>query len=73
MEQWLNLLEDTLSHFKEGARSVKAYTNDKTYIITRVKDSDEYWVALEEPGFPKKKTESLDKYFKEVFGIEAMY
>ena len=73
MEQWLNLLEDTLSHFNEGARSVKAYTNDKTYIITRIRDSDEYWVALEEPGFPKTKTSSLESYFKEVFGIEATY
>ena len=73
MEQWLNLLEDTLGHFKEGARSVKAYTNDKTYIITRIKDSDEYWVALEEPGFPKTKASSLESYFKEVFGIEATY
>lgn len=73
MEQWLNLLEDTLGHFNEGARSVKAYTNDKTYIITRIKDSDEYWVALEEPGFPKTKASSLESYFKEVFGIEATY
>ena len=73
MDQWLNLLEDTLGHFNEGARSVKAYTNDKTYIITRIKDSDEYWVALEEPGFPKTKTSSLESYFKEVFGIEATY
>ena len=73
MDQWLNLLEDTLGHFNEGARSVKAYTNDKTYIITRIKDSGEYWVALEEPGFPKTKTSSLESYFKEVFGIEATY
>ena len=73
MEPWLNLLEDTINHFQEGARSVKAYTNEKTYIITRVKDSDEFWVALEEPGFPKTKASRLDTYFKEVFGIEATY
>jgi hypothetical protein len=72
MEQWLNLLEETLSHFNEGARSVKAYTNDKTYIITRANAKD-FWVASEEPGFPKTKTPSLENYFKEVFGIEATY
>jgi hypothetical protein len=72
MEPWLNLLEETLSHFNEGARSVKAYTNDKTYIITRANAKD-FWVALEEPGFPKTKTASLENYFKEVFGIEANY
>lgn len=69
----MNLLEETKSHFSEGARSVKAYTNDKTYIITRAKDSDDYWVALEEPGFPKTRTSKLEDFFKEVFGIEANY
>jgi hypothetical protein len=69
----MNLIEETLSHFNEGARSVKAYTNDTTYIITRAKDSEDFWVALEEPGFPKTRATSLDKYFKEVFGIEANY
>jgi hypothetical protein len=72
MEPWLNLLEETLSHFNEGARSVKAYTNDNTYIITRAGTTD-FWVATEEPGFPKTKTTSLENYFKEVFGIEANY
>jgi hypothetical protein len=72
METWLNLLEETKMHFNEGARSVKAYTNDKVYIITKAND-DSFWVALEEPGFPKSKATSLEKYFKEVFGIEAMY
>lgn len=72
MNLWLNLLEDTVNHFAEGARSVKAYANDKTYIITKA-NSNEYWVALEEPGFPKKKTTSLEPYFQEVFGIEAHY
>jgi hypothetical protein len=69
----LDLLEETKGHFAEGARSVRAYTNDQTYIITRVKDSDEFFVALEEPGFPKTKVASLDDYFPEVFGIEAIY
>jgi len=73
MEPWLNLLEETKTHFSEGARSVKAYTNDKTYIITRANDSGDFWVAMEEPGFPKTKTTSLEQYFKEVFGIEANY
>ena len=72
MDQWLNLLEDTKTHFSEGARSVKAYTNDKVYIITKASDTD-YWVTLEEPGFPKTKTSSLQEVFREVFGIEANY
>jgi hypothetical protein len=69
----LDLLEETKSHFAEGARSVRAYSNENTYIITRAKDSDAFFVALEEPGFPKKKVSSLDHYFEEVFGIEAVY
>jgi hypothetical protein len=69
----LNLIDETISHFNEGAKSVKAHTNDTTYIITRIKETNEYWVTLEEPGFPKTKTSSLEKYFKEVFGIEATY
>jgi hypothetical protein len=73
MESWLNLLEETKSHLDEGARSVRAYTNDTTYIITRADKSDEVWVTAEEPGFPKTKTNSLDPYFKDVFGIEAKY
>jgi len=72
MGQWLNLLEETISHFQEGARSVRAYTNDKTYIITPINEL-EYWVTLEAPGFPKTKTSSLEEYYKEVFGIEAKY
>jgi hypothetical protein len=72
MEPWLNLLEETKMHFSEGARSVKAYTNDKVYIITKA-TSNTFWVTLEEPGFPKTKTSSLEDYFKEVFGIEANY
>jgi hypothetical protein len=74
MGQSLNLLEETLQHLNEGARSVRAYTSsDTTYIITRVQDSDDFWVATEEPGFPKTKTSSLDPYFKDVFGIHANY
>jgi hypothetical protein len=68
----LDLLEETLSHFSEGARSVKAYTDDKTYIITKAGEH-EFWITLEEPGFPKNKTKSLDEHFKEVIGIEAHY
>jgi hypothetical protein len=73
MEQWLNLLEETKTHFEEGARSVKAFTNDKVYIITKANTADSYWVTLEEPGFPKTKSNSLEDYFQEVFGIEALY
>lgn len=73
MEPWLNLLEDTKNHFNEGARSVRAYTNDKTYVITRATETEHFWVTVEEPGFPKIKTTSLETYFTEVFGIEARY
>jgi hypothetical protein len=69
----LDLLEETKGHFAEGARSVRAYSNETTYIITRVKDSEDFFVALEEPGFPKTKVSSLDEYFIDVFGIEAIY
>jgi hypothetical protein len=72
MEQWLNLLEETKTHFEEGARSVRAYANEKVYIITRA-DANTFWVTTEEPGFPKVKTDSLEQYFKDVFGIEARY
>ena len=68
----LDLLEETISHFDEGARSVRAYSDEKTYIITKAKD-DGYYVALEEPGFPKSKVEQLDQIFSGVFGIEAQY
>lgn len=73
METWLDLMEETKNHFAEGAKSIRAYTNDKTFIITQVKDTNQFWVASEEPGFPKTKTDSLEKYFKDVFGIEARY
>ena len=69
----LDLLEETKGHFAEGARSVRAYSNETTYIITRAKDSEDFFVALEEPGFPKTKVSSLDEYFIDVFGIEAIY
>ena len=69
----LNLIQETIDHFKEGARSVRAYTNDITYIITRVNDSEDFWIATEEPGFTKTRTNTLDKYFEEVFGVEAKY
>ncbi len=73
MSEWMDLIEETIGHFKEGARSVRAYTDDATYIITKGKDDSEFIIATEEPGFPKKKTKSLDIYFKKVFGIEARY
>jgi hypothetical protein len=73
MERLKDLVEETISHFNEGARSVKAYTNEKTFIITRGSEKNEFWVAVEEPGFPKTKTASLAKYFEDVFGIEAKY
>lgn len=69
----MNLIEETMGHFAEGARSVKAFGSQTTLIITRVKDSDDFWVTLEEPGFPKTRVHSLDEFFQEVFGIEALY
>jgi hypothetical protein len=72
MEPWLNLLEETKMHFSEGARSVRAHTNNQTFIIT-VADATHYYVTTEEPGFPKTKASTLDQYFKDVFGIEARY
>jgi len=69
----LDLAEETLMHFSEGVRSVKAYSNDHTYIITRSQEEGEFWVTLEEPGFPKKKTTALQDLFHDVFGIEAHY
>ena len=73
MAELLNLIEETLEHFKEGAMSVRAHTDEVTYVITRVKDTGEFWIATEEPGFPKTKTKSLEKYFENVFGVEARY
>ena len=73
MAAFLDLIEETENHFKEGARSVRAYAPDNTYIITRIKDSNQYWIAIEEDGFRKKRAESLDEFFQDVFGIEANY
>jgi hypothetical protein len=73
MSEWLNLIEETKGHFDEGARSVRAYTNETTYIITRGKEVNEFVITTEEPGFPKNVTTSLERYFEKVFGIEARY
>ena len=73
MSEWMNLMEETISHFEEGARSVRAYTNETTYIITKAKDVEGYIVTTEEPGYPKNQTTTLDRYFEKVFGIEARY
>ena len=72
MTTTLNLLEETISHFEEGARSVRAYSEERTYIITRAGDSG-YFVALEAPGFPKSKVDHLEDIYTNVFGIEAFY
>jgi hypothetical protein len=73
VEKSLNLIEETLSHFSEGARSVRAYATSATYIITKTTEANEYWVTLEEPGFPKSRVTALEDYFSDVFGIEAVY
>lgn len=69
----LDLLQETLDHFKEGAVSVRAHTNTVSYIITKGKESDEYLVTKDEPGYIKERTTDLHPYFKDVFGIEARY
>lgn len=68
----MNLLIETLEHLNEGARKVRAYTDDITYVITRANDTT-YWLTAEEPGFKKIKITSLESYFTNVFGIEATY
>lgn len=73
MGEWMDLMDETLAHFQEGARSVRAYTDDVTYVITKGRDDHEYVITSEEPGFPKKKVTSLEEYFQNVFGIEARY
>jgi hypothetical protein len=73
MSEWMNLIDETVGHFKEGARSVRAYTEETTYIITKGKEDSEFVVTTEEPGFQKRKTTSLNEYFNDVFGIEARY
>ena len=70
---WLDLIEETKEHFREGARSVRAHTEETTYIITKDQTSGEFIIAMEEPGFPKTKTRSLEEYFRNVYGIEARY
>ena len=70
---WLDLIEETKEHFREGARSVRAHTEEATYIITKDQATEEFIVTVEEPGFPKAKTRSLEEYFKNVYGIEARY
>ena len=73
MSGWMNLVDETIGHFKERARSVRAYTDEKTYIITMDKQGVEFIVTTQEPGFPKTKTKNLEQYFIKVFGIEARY
>jgi hypothetical protein len=67
-----DLLQETLSHFKEGAKSVRAHTDETTYIITPA-DAGLFWIVVEGGDFRKTKTDSLETYFKDVFGIEAKY
>jgi len=69
----LDLLQETLDHFNEGAVSVRAYTNTVSYIITKGKGTNEFTVTKDEPGYIKEHTTELHLYFKEVFGIEARY
>lgn len=73
MNNSIDLIEETIGHLEEGARSVRAHTDDKTYIITKGAGAAKFVVTVEEPGFPKSKTDSLDDYFHDVFGIEAKY
>lgn len=72
MAEPLNLIEETIDHLKEGARSVNAHGSFGSYIITRAGESD-FWVTIEAPPFEKTRTDSLEPYFKDVFGIQANY
>jgi len=69
----LNLIEETIKHFHQGAKTVRAYSADATYVITRANESGQFWVAVEEEGFHKKKTDSLEELYQDVFGIQATY
>lgn len=70
----LNLIDETINHFDEGAKSVRAYTADNTLVITKIPDAGGFWVASENDGFAKIQIESLDSVFTEdVFGIQATY
>lgn len=73
MDNTINLIDETIGHFEEGALSVRAHTDDKTYIITKGQNPSEFVITVEEPGFPKSRTTSLDELYKDVFGIEAKY
>lgn len=73
MPSSLDLIDETLSHFNEGAKSVRAYTSENTYIITLAQDSNGFWVASENDGFRKEKKKSLEEFYHDVFGIEATY
>jgi len=67
-----DLLQETLSHFKEGAKSVRAHTDEATYVITPA-EAGLFWIVVEGGDFNKTKTDALESYFKDVFGIEAKY
>ena len=67
-----DLLQETFSHFNEGAKTVRAHTDEATYVITPA-GSGQFWITVEEGDFIKTKTDSLEAYFKDVFGIEARY
>jgi hypothetical protein len=72
IKKGLNLVEETLAHFAEGAKSVRAHNDDVTYIITPAVHG-EFTIQEEGPLFEKKKVESLEPFFENIFGIEARY
>ncbi|MEO5978900.1 MAG: hypothetical protein ABIS36_25395 [Chryseolinea sp.] len=70
----LNLLEETIDHFNHGASSVRAYSSEIALVITRSTNPEfQYIVTMEDSGFTKTKTNDLQPYFEDVFGIEARY
>lgn len=69
----LDLLEETIDHLNEGARSVRAFSTHEAYIITKAIDSEEFVVTIDAPPYQKTKTRLLDTYFSDVFGIQANY
>jgi hypothetical protein len=73
MAEPLNLLEETIDHLNEGARSVRAFSSYEAFIITKSPDSDEFVITIDAPPYQKTKTRLLDTYFRDVFGIQATY
>lgn len=74
MKQYLSdLVSETKMHFQEGALSVRAYGDEKEYIIRPIPGTLDYEITTEAPAYAKYRTSSLQEYFDGIFGIEARY